>query len=305
MSLIIVGFDECDALLNWHDLCAAIEDWHRLPPANIQDVFLYRGADTLLSRCAWIDGLGMAVKMATVFPGNKARGETTTNGAVMLYSDRDGTLQAMIDFHLATKWKTAADSLLAAKKLARSDSANILIVGAGAVARSMRQAYASVFPGAQFSVWSRTEKSAQSLAADYPGTAVQSDLEAAVRASDIVSCATMSTAPLIRGSWLQPGQHIDLIGAYRPDMREADDEALKRARIFVDSRETTLEHIGELKTPLETGVISNDAVVADFYDMSAGTFCRKSSDEITLFKNGGGAHLDLMCCRYILDVWRN
>jgi len=103
---------------------------------------------------------------------------------------------------------------------------------------------------------------------------------------------------------LQPGQHVDLIGAYRPDMREADDDALRRARIFVDNRDTVLEHIGELKDPLARGVITKDDVLADFYDIESGGFRRESADDITLFKNGGGAHLDLMTSRYILDKWR-
>jgi ornithine cyclodeaminase len=105
---------------------------------------------------------------------------------------------------------------------------------------------------------------------------------------------------LLRGEWFRPGQHIDLIGAYRPDMREANDAALQRARIFVDSRETTLDHIGELKIPLAEGVIGRDAVVADFYDGAA--MRRGAEDEITLFKNGGGAHLDLMTARYIMEA---
>ena len=112
----------------------------------------------------------------------------------------------------------------------------------------------------------------------------------------------MSPDPVLRGAWLRPGQHVDLIGAYRPDLREADDEALKRARIFVDSRETTLDHIGELKIPLEAGTISREDVVADYYELDA--FARRP-DDITLFKNGGGAHLDLMTARHILDRWRN
>ncbi len=112
----------------------------------------------------------------------------------------------------------------------------------------------------------------------------------------------MSTDPVIDGAWLQPGQHLDLIGAYRPDMREANDTALTRATIFVDSRDTTLDHIGELKIPLSQGVIGRDAVRADYYDLPGGAFTRDSDDQITLFKNGGGAHLDLICARYILDA---
>jgi ornithine cyclodeaminase len=112
----------------------------------------------------------------------------------------------------------------------------------------------------------------------------------------------MSTQPLIFGDWLQPGQHVDLIGAYRPDMREVDDTALTRARLFVDSLDTTVDHIGELKIPIAQGVITRETIVADYYDLAK--FTRTSDDEITIFKNGGGAHLDLMTSRYILDRWR-
>jgi ornithine cyclodeaminase len=122
-----------------------------------------------------------------------------------------------------------------------------------------------------------------------------------VKAADVITSATMSTDPMIKGAWLQPGQHIDLIGAYRPDMREVDDGALNRARVFVDSRETTIGHIGELKIPIAAGTFKADDVVADYYQLDQ--FVRHNPDEITLFKNGGGAHLDLMTSRYILEAW--
>ena len=111
----------------------------------------------------------------------------------------------------------------------------------------------------------------------------------------------MATEPLVRGEWISPGTHLDLIGAYRPDMREVDDETLKKARIFVDSRATTIGHIGEVMIPMEAGVIREADILADYYDIASGTFRRLSNEEITICKNGGGAHLDLMTCRYILD----
>jgi ornithine cyclodeaminase len=300
MSVRIIG-PEAEAHLDWLALCDAIEAGHRLPKAEIGDTFLYRGQDTLLSRAAWIDGLGQLVKTATIFPGNAAQGKPAVNGSAAVYSDADGTLTAIVDFHLLTKWKTAGDSLCAARILARPDSETILIVGGGTVARSLRQAYAAAFSGARFQIWNRSPLSAARMAADFPDTEQVRDLEAAVDAADIVTCATMATEPVIRGDWLRPGQHLDLIGAYRPDMREADDRALQRARVFVDSRDTTLGHIGELKIPLASGAIDKADVVADYYDLGSGSFARGSAEEITLFKNGGGAHLDLMVARYILD----
>jgi ornithine cyclodeaminase len=302
MSITIIPFDEGEAHLDWLALCDAFEAGHKLPRAEIADTFLYRDPDTMLNRAAWIDGLGMAVKTATIFPGNPGRGAPMVNGAVNLYDDAGGTLSALVDFHLVTKWKTAGDSLHAARKLARPDSRDVLIVGAGTVGRSLFQAYSAAFPDARFTVWNRTRANAEAMAADCPGLQVADDLETAVRGADIVTSATMSTDPILKGDWLRPGQHIDLIGAYRPDMREADDTAITRARVFVDSFDTTVGHIGEIRIPLETGIITRDALVADYYMPEA--FRRRSDDEITLFKNGGGAHLDLMTSRYILDAWQ-
>jgi ornithine cyclodeaminase len=301
MSIEIVG-PEAESLLTWPGLCAAIEAGHRLARAEISDLFLRRGGDTLLNRAAWIDGMGSLVKVATVCPGNGALGLPSVNGAVNLFNDKTGVLEALVDFHLVTKWKTAGDSLLSASKLARKDSRNILLVGAGTVARSMVQAYSSLFPDAQFSVWNRSPAAASAMAGDRI-TAV-TDLQTAVTAADIICTATMSLQPLIAGDWLRPGQHLDLIGAYRSDMREVDDNVLRRASIFVDSRATTLHHIGELKDPIARGVITEADVRGDFYDMAQGDYCRKSDDEITVAKNGGGAHLDLMTAAYILAAWR-
>ena len=297
-----IPFEEGEALLGWIGLTDALAAGHNLPKAEIGDTFLYRGSDTLLSRSAWIDGLGIAVKTATIFPNNPSASKPVVNGGVNLYSDTDGTLEAIVDFHLVTKWKTAGDSITAARRLARPDSRNILIVGAGTVGRSLHDAYSAAFPNAQFTVWNRTTKNAELMAAERPTLSVATDLEQAVRNADIVTSATMSTKPLIKGEWLQAGQHIDLIGAYRPDMREVDDAALQRSRIFVDSLDTTVGHIGEIKIPIEAGAISANDIVADYYNIS--NFTRHSDDEITLFKNGGGAHLDLMTSRYILDLWR-
>ena len=296
MTLTIVP-REAEKLLTWAGLLDAIEGGHRLPKPDIKDLFVYRGADTILDRATWIDGLGALVKVATVVPGNAARGLPTIHGAVTLYDDTTGALTALVDFHLVTKWKTAGDSLFSARRLARKDAKNVLLVGAGTVARSMVEAYSSLFPDARFTVWSRSRTNAEAM-----GLAVADDLESAVKAADVICTATMATEPLIKGAWLQPGQHLDLIGAYKPGMREVDDTAMQRARLFVDSRATTVHHIGELIEPLKSGAITEDHIVADFYDDPA-LYARRSDDEITIAKNGGGAHLDLMTASYIAAMW--
>lgn len=302
MSVEMIGH-EVEPRLDWLALTEALEAGHALPRAEIADTFLYRGKDTMLTRSAIIDGLGSLVKCATVFPANGARGLPKVNGAVTLYDDRTGLLEAVVDFHLVTKWKTAGDSLLSARKLARPEARKILLVGAGTVARSMVAAYGAAFPGAQFTLWNRSAPAAQALARDL-GLTVAADLEQAVTEAEIICTCTMATEPLIQGAWLRPGQHLDLIGAYRPDMREVDDTALQRATIFVDSRATTIHHIGELKDPIARGVISEADLQADFYDLPAGHYRRRSADEITIAKNGGGAHLDLMTAAYILRAGR-
>ncbi|MDQ2066838.1 NAD(P)-binding domain-containing protein [Xinfangfangia sp. CPCC 101601] len=299
MSLRIIG-PEAEAKLTWGGLLQAFEAGHRLAQPDIKDLFVYRGGDTVLDRATWIDGIGALVKVATIVPGNAQRGLPTINGIVTLYDDVTGELTALVDFHLVTKYKTAGDSLLSASRLARKDSRKFLLVGAGNVARSMVEAYRSIFPDAEFTIWSRSLASAEAMAGPL-GLKATADLEAAVAEADVICTCTMATAPLIKGEWLRPGQHLDLIGAYRPDMRELDDAAIARGRLFVDARATTVHHIGEIMAPLKSGAITEGHILADFYDDPA-LFTRRSDDEITIAKNGGGAHLDLMTADYIVKA---
>jgi ornithine cyclodeaminase len=211
-------------------------------------------------------------------------------------------LEALVDFHLVTKWKTAGDTLLGALRLANPDSREILIVGAGTVGASLIEAFGTAYPEAQIRIWNRTITKADALTAAYPGTQTAPDLEAAVRAADIIITCTMSSTPVIRGEWMRPGQHLNMIGAYRPDMREADDTALQRSQIYCDSFDTTIDHIGEFKIPLANGAIQREDILTDFYALDS--FPAFDPGHITLFKNGGGAHLDLMTSRHILERWR-
>ena len=292
-----------EPLLDWIALTEAMRAGHRRPPAEIEDVLLSRGDDRLLSRAAWIDGMGIGVKSVSVMPGNTARGLPSIQGAMLIFNDDTGAIEAVIDNALITRWKTAGDSLLGARLLARPEANRYLIVGAGNVAASLIEAFRAWKPNLDITVWARRPEAAQALA-DSHNVKAATDLEAAVAEAEIISCCTMARAPVLKGEWLQPGQHIDLIGAYTPDMREADDTALQRARVFVDSRATTLPHIGELMIPLASGAITEADVLGDFHQLVAGEVGRMTADEITLFKNGGGAHLDLMTGRMILARWR-
>ncbi|MEC7762353.1 MAG: ornithine cyclodeaminase [Pseudomonadota bacterium] len=300
MTLPYITAEIADARLTWPEVVAALEAGHRLPRADVGDLFLGPPTGTLMSRGAYIEGLGYGVKTFTVTDGNAARGLPTVQGAMLVFDAATGTPKAIIDSGLVTKWKTAADSVLGARLLARPESRHLVIVGAGTVARNLAAAYAALFPDLdRITFWARRREQAEVLVgeigSDGPQIAVADDLERAVREADIVSSATMAREPILKGDWLRPGTHVDLIGAFKADMREADDEVLRRGTLFADSRATTLHHIGEYLIPLQAGVITEGDLRADFYDLIAGGGTGRSDpDEITVFKNGGGAHLDLM-----------
>jgi ornithine cyclodeaminase/alanine dehydrogenase-like protein (mu-crystallin family) len=297
----VIDREQVDAVLTWPLLVNALDAGHRLGRGQTHDVLLEEGRNILLSRTAWKAGYGIGIKTVTGFFGNPARTppRPSVQGVFVLFDHDDGRPLAVIDGAAITAWKTAADSALGSRYLSRPDARCLLMVGAGAVAKPLIQAHLSVRPGLEkVLVWNRTPGRAQALAAelqaDGVAAEVATDLAAAVRAADIVSAATRTEKPLIQGVWLQPGAHLDLVGAFTASMREADDTALRRGRIFVDARESTLDHIGELKVPIERGVIGKDDVLADLYDLAGGFGWRRSPADITVYKNGGGAHLDLM-----------
>lgn len=295
-------------LLDWLGAIDALRRGHQMARPEIADQML-GGADALLlNRLARVPGLGFAVKAETVFPGNPGKGLPSVQGSVLLFDDASGAVRAVIESRLVTEYKTAGDSLLGATLLARPDSRQLLIVGAGTVAASLARADSAVFPALEcISVWSRRPEQAHALIAALPDVpvrmAVAPDLRAAVEAADIVASATMSRAPLVLGEWVRPGTHVDLIGAFTPDMREADDALMARARLWVDCRQTTVEVIGELMQPIASGAITREDVLGDLYDLiGAPTPVRRSHTDITVFKNGGGAHLDLMIAAYIAQA---
>lgn len=285
--------------LTWSGVIDALVAGHGLGRAQIDDSLLRRRNDSMLSRVALIDGLGSLVKTATVFPANADDGRPVVNGTASLFSDTTGEVDATIDFHLLTKWKTAADSALAASRLARPGSRRILILGSGAVAASMVDAYRAVFPDATVTIWSRTPANAARLA-DATGASATDDLVGAVGTADVICTATMASRPILRGRWLRAGQHVDLIGGYRADMRETDDEAMSKASVFADSTDSAME-VGDILAPLSDKVITTRQIV-DFRGLSTGAFARSSDDEITICKNAGGAHLDLMVARHMYDL---
>ncbi len=309
-TLPFIRAADVEHMLSWKGVCDALAAGHRMDRADIDDILFRQGEDTMLNRAAWIKGLGIGVKTATIFPGNARRTPAvpSVHTVFVLFDDLTGAPVTLIDGTMVTKWKTAADSVLGARLLARPDSKTLLIVGAGAVAASLVEAYSSLFPDlAQVLIWNRTFNRARELASRYANGRLRvqgiEDLASGAAGADIISSATMSTEPVLQGEWVTPGTHVDLIGAYRPDMREADDELVQKAELFVDSRETAIHDIGELAIPIRDGIITEQDVRGDLYDLCNGAPGRTSAQAITLFKNGGGAHMDLMTAKYIFATY--
>lgn len=304
-----ISFKDADPLLNWAMIADALESGHHLPKAEVGDLLLQSAPNALLNRGAWISGLGMALKSMSVFPDNTRLEPPlpSIHGGVLLFEEKTGTLISVIDGILVTKWKTAADSVLGARLLANPNPKTHLMVGAGTVARTIIEAYREIFPSIdRFLIWNRTSSKAEELVNEMSdtisGIEVITSLEEGCKQADIVTTATMVTEPIIKGDWIAPGTHVDLIGAFKPNMREADDDLLMKSRIFVDSRETTIGHIGEIEIPLSKGIIKPEDILGDFYDLCTKSVGRSQPDEITVFKNGGGAHLDLMTSAKIFEV---
>lgn len=306
-----VGASEIDAVLDYPALVEALREAFRAslvaPTRHHHEIERPGETATLLLMPAWAAGTGyLGVKVVSVFPGNAARGRPSVMGTYLLLSGETGEPLAGLDGQTLTVWRTAAASALAASYLARPDAARMAMIGAGALAPRLIAAHAALRPVREVTVWNRTPETAERLAAslDRPGLKVTAttDIEAAVSAADIVSVATLSSEPLVRGAWLKPGAHLDLVGAYAPRMRESDDEAVARATIHVDTRAGALKEAGDIVQPLAAGVIGEGDIAGDLFDLCRGAVPgRRSADEITLFKSVGSAIEDLAAA---ILVWQ-
>lgn len=264
------------------------------------------GGGTMLIKPAWRAGGPVAVKIVNVFPGNAGRGLPAVLGTVMMFDGGTGAPLAVIDGQALTNRRTAAASALAARYLARADAASHLVVGTGQLAPELAAAHAAVRPIRRTLVWGRDPDKARALAAALSArgfdAAAAPDLEAAVRAADIVSCATLATDPLVRGEWLPAGVHLDLVGSFRPDMREADDAAIVACRIYVDTRDGALAEAGDLVQPIADGVLSAADIAGDLAELCSGSVAARTSDaERTLFKSVGTALEDLAAAELVWE----
>jgi len=254
------------------------------------------GDGVLLLMPAWNARL-LGTKIATIHPANNARGLPSVHSSYLLADAATGKPLALLDGDEITTRRTIAVSALAASFLAREDAARLLIVGAGKIAALAASAFAAVRPIRQVSVWNRDAAKAARLAAELRETGVDAEVatslqDVAARA-DIISCATPSTAPIIRGEWLGPGTHLDLIGSFTPAMREADDACCARGRIYVDTPDAVTE-AGDLTGPIANGTIAATDIQGSLADLCAGRLAgRRSVSEITIFKSVGTALADL------------
>jgi alanine dehydrogenase len=269
---------------------------------------------TLLLMPAWTAGAAAAgaagrlgIKVVTVFPDNGQRGLPSIYGQYLLLDAATGASLALLDGTMLTKRRTACASGLAARYLSRPDSRRLLMIGTGALAPQLIRVHAKVRPIEEVAIWGRRPERASALAQELSeslplalgrpiSVRAVADRQAAVEAADIVSCATLSRTPRVEGDWLREGQHIDLVGAYTPQMRESDDKAVWRARVYVDTRAGALKEGGDIVQPLANGTIDEDDVIADLFELARGQQTGRlpgDATSITLFKSVGAALEDL------------
>jgi ornithine cyclodeaminase len=311
-AMQVVDANTAHRLLDYPGLVEALREAHRADAMpQTRSNTLSEGGDAenkFVSLVAWAAGDAIAAKLVGVFPGNPAlpNPQPSVQGLVALFSGKTGAPQLVADGAALTFRKTAADSALGADLLARKDAEVLLVVGSGGLAPHVIEAHRAVRPSIRrVLIWNRNHDKAAALAARLKHGAADvlalKDIADALPQADIVSCVTMATQPPVRGILLKPGAHVDLIGAYLPDMREADDDVVRRAgRIFVDTR-VGCERSGEIGEPLARGLIGSDGIVADLFDLCTGRHAGRTSDtEITMYKNVGGGHLDLFTALHLL-----
>ncbi|USX36097.1 ornithine cyclodeaminase family protein [Pseudomonas putida] len=261
----------------------------------------------LLLMPAWQPGKRLGVKTVSIFPNNHVHGLPGLHSVFILYDAVTGAPVAILDGDVITSRRTAAASALAAKRLSRPDSNTLLVVGAGRVGSLLPDAYRTVRPIERVFVWDLRREAADALVTKLRAQGINAqamdDLADAAQKADIITCATLSNAPLIQGEWLRPGTHLDLIGSFTPAMRESDDECFQKSTVFIDTSEALLK-AGDVLAPMETGVFSEQQVAATLEQLCRNQHPgRTSVSEITLFKAVGTALEDLAAASLAYDTF--
>lgn len=297
--------------LPWDALIASIEEivvkeGAVAPDRTVHPIPVPDGDDAaLLLKPGWVIGDVIAVKVVTFFPDNGALELPTVNAGVLLFNGTNGTFLGACDGNELTTRRTAAASAVAAKRLARADAKRLLVVGTGALSPMTAQAHSAVRDFDVVEVWGRSEEKAQRVANHLVTLGINAvaseDLDASVSQADVISCVTGATSPLVKGALLKEGAHVDLIGAFTPQMRESDDDVIRRATVFVDTYDDgTLA--GDLAQPLEAGLISRDDLASDLRGLVAGDHPGRTTDEqITMFKSAGFALEDVAAASLVFD----
>ena len=305
MTPKVIGADDIGRVLRYDALIDALDEAFRAditaPDKIAHFIPQPAGGDAkVMLMPAWSNSGGRFIgcKLVNLFPDNAKRNKPSVLGSYVLMSGDTGETLAVLNGAALTAWRTACASALAARYLARDDASHLLMVGAGALAPHLVRAHAAVRPIQRVTLWNRTRSRAVStafaLSAAGLSPEIAEDLEQAVREADVVSCATLSAQPVIRGAWLKKGAHLDLVGAFSPKTREADDAAVKRARVYVDSRATAPKASGDIAIPLRKKVLAAKDIQGDLFELCRGQAKgRKRKDEITLFKSTGLALEDL------------
>ncbi|GAB4229201.1 MAG: ornithine cyclodeaminase family protein [Kiloniellaceae bacterium] len=307
----IIAAAEVEAALDYPSLVERLRQAFRrditVPLRHHHDVEVTGGnTATLLLMPAWQADRHIGVKMVTVFPDNGEKSLPAIMGIYILLDGKTGSPLALIDGPTLTVKRTAGASALASSYLSRQDAERLLMVGTGALAPQLIAAHAAVRPICNVLIWGRNPEKAKRLAKRMNRRDFRvdwtDDLEGAARGANIISCATLSKDPLVRGEWLQPGTHVDLVGAFRPDMRESDDEAVRRARIFVDTRAGATKEGGDIVQAVESGALVPDDIAGDLFELTRGERSgRRYYDQITLFKSVGTAVEDLAAAQLVFE----
>ena len=305
-------FDDMAPHAHWPAMVEHLRRAHGQEPAMVDRLYMQRPGNApgqspqgLLIWPAWQANEHLGVKVVTLFPDNQDK--PNVQGIVLLFDAKDGTPVCALDGAALTLWKTAADAALGTQLLARDDAHTLLMVGAGALAPALIESHLAIRPCLkQVLIWNRHADKAVALAANLAPRLPESiqahavqDLQSAIGCANLICCATGSTQALVKGAWVQAGTHVNLIGGYTPEMRESDDDLMRLATVYVDSRASTLAHCGDLTQAFAHGALTPSEVRGDLFDLCCERVtARQDAASVTVFKSGGGAHLDLMMAQY-------
>lgn len=265
---------------------------------------------TLLLMPAWNPSKNAGVKIVTVSPENGQFDLPSIQGTYIYFDAKKGNIKAILEAKSLTAKRTAAASALASSFLSRKDASTLLMIGTGALSKNLIEAHSSVRPINEVFIWGRDFEKAKAIASElknsnYTITPIKT-IEEKLSEADIISCATLSQSPLIFGKHIKNGQHIDLVGAYKKNMREADDDVIKKASVFVDTFQGGLKESGDIVIPIQKGILNENDIKADLFQLcSDQKKGRESSKEITVFKSVGHALEDLIAANYFYNKFKN